>query len=109
MTNFPYFNQFVIKLSLVEQTIDEALIDYLSQELIEKLRLNVVGTSKYIFDNGGMTKVFILSQSHLIVHTWPEDNAIHFDLMSCKRGLTIKMIDSTICEWGFEANVKEIE
>lgn len=36
-----------------------------------------------IFPNGAITLVLILAESHLSVHTWPEEQLIAIDLFSC--------------------------
>ena len=43
----------------------------------------VLDSSHVIFPNGAVTLVLILAESHLAIHTWPEDNLIAIDLFSC--------------------------
>jgi S-adenosylmethionine decarboxylase len=35
------------------------------------------------FPNGAVTLVLILAESHLSLHTWPEESLIAIDLFSC--------------------------
>jgi predicted methyltransferase len=35
------------------------------------------------FKGGGLSLTFILANSNLLVHTWPEYNAVHVDLLTC--------------------------
>ncbi len=44
---------------------------------------HVLDTSHVIFPNGAVTLVLILAESHLSIHTWPEENLIAIDLFSC--------------------------
>jgi S-adenosylmethionine decarboxylase len=44
---------------------------------------HVLDTSHVIFPNGAITLVLILAESHLSVHTWPEEDLIAIDLFSC--------------------------
>jgi S-adenosylmethionine decarboxylase len=44
---------------------------------------HVLDTSHVRFPNGAVTLVLILAESHLAIHTWPEDNLIAIDLFSC--------------------------
>src|SRR5215510_2482667 len=44
---------------------------------------HVLDTSYVTFPNGAVTLVLILAESHLAIHTWPEDNLIAVDLFSC--------------------------
>jgi S-adenosylmethionine decarboxylase len=43
----------------------------------------VLDTSHVIFPNGAITLVLILAESHLSIHTWPEQDLIAIDLFSC--------------------------
>jgi len=46
--------------------------------------LNVVGEKYHKFDKPeGITYCFILSQSHLIIHSWPEESKLLFDIFTC--------------------------
>ncbi len=44
--------------------------------------LTVLGEEFCDFDNGGLTGVLVLAQSHLSVHTWPEFAVANVDLLS---------------------------
>jgi S-adenosylmethionine decarboxylase len=44
---------------------------------------HVLEASRVTFPNGAITLVLILAESHLSVHTWPEDELIAIDLFSC--------------------------
>jgi S-adenosylmethionine decarboxylase len=44
---------------------------------------HVLDASHVVFPNGAITLVLILAESHLSIHTWPEDNLIAIDLFSC--------------------------
>ena len=46
-------------------------------------RGHVLDTSHVIFPNGAITLVLILAESHLSIHTWPEEDLIAIDLFSC--------------------------
>jgi len=44
---------------------------------------HVLDTSNVVFPNGAITLVLILAESHLSIHTWPEESLIAIDLFSC--------------------------
>ena len=44
---------------------------------------HVLDTSHVTFPNGAVTLVLILAESHLSIHTWPEEHLIAIDLFSC--------------------------
>jgi len=39
-----------------------------------------VGRVLHVFDSGGFTAVSCLTESHLSVHTWPENGKVTFDI-----------------------------
>lgn len=51
--------------------------------LLKILDLNVVKIVNHKYTPQGLTTAFVLSSSHLIVHTWPEYNYLHIDLFTC--------------------------
>jgi S-adenosylmethionine decarboxylase len=44
---------------------------------------HVLDASHVVFPNGAITLVLILAESHLSIHTWPEEDLIALDLFSC--------------------------
>jgi len=44
---------------------------------------HVLDASNVVFPNGAITLVLILAESHLSVHTWPEEGLVAIDLFSC--------------------------
>jgi S-adenosylmethionine decarboxylase len=44
---------------------------------------HVLDISHVLFPNGAITLVLILAESHLSIHTWPEENMVAIDLFSC--------------------------
>jgi S-adenosylmethionine decarboxylase len=44
---------------------------------------HVLDASHVIFPNGAITLVLILAESHLSIHTWPEEDLVAIDLFSC--------------------------
>jgi len=44
---------------------------------------HVLESSHVVFPNGAITLVLILAESHLSIHTWPEESLIAIDLFSC--------------------------
>lgn len=43
----------------------------------------VLGKSDYVFDNDGLTMVFLLSESHASIHTYPEHKSVFIDFFTC--------------------------
>lgn len=55
-------------------------------EVVRELRLVVVGTPQsHTFPNpGGITALYLLAESHLAIHTFPESNFASLDLYCCR-------------------------
>ena len=51
-----------------------------AETLIAENNLQQVGGVFHDFDTGGFTAVICLTESHLSVHTWPENNYLTFDI-----------------------------
>lgn len=52
-------------------------------EAVEGGSGHVLNTSHVVFPNGAITLVLILAESHLSIHTWPEESLVAIDLFSC--------------------------
>ncbi|MAG78591.1 adenosylmethionine decarboxylase [archaeon] len=64
--------------------LDENLLEKEIKRLIEKSGLGIVGKCFYKFKNAGVTGIFLISESHVSVHTWPEkNNSINLDIFTC--------------------------
>lgn len=63
----------------------ESTILPLLDEISEQFNLNVVSKSSHQFQPFGVTGVYILSESHLSVHTFVEENKVAMDLYTCTK------------------------
>lgn len=62
-------------------SLDQFLI--FSKELIEEHDLKIVGISSHEFDTAGFTAAICLMESHICIHTWPENNQLTLDIYLC--------------------------
>jgi S-adenosylmethionine decarboxylase proenzyme len=71
--------------------------------LVEELKLNVVGECSHQFekDNNpyGVTMVYLLSESHLSIHTFVDEGKITLDLFTCDINLNDRNIKRMICDY----------
>ncbi len=67
----------VKKISKVEQ-IREIL-----DRVLAKSGLKVISSSFHQFEPYGVSAVYLLQESHLSVHTWPEYGYVALDIFSC--------------------------
>jgi len=69
-------------------------------------RLKVVDKNMTEFKGSGFTVSFILSNSNITVHTWPEYNAVHVDLVTCSPIHNKNMLADTLSK---EFNTNKID
>jgi len=63
---------------------------------------HVLDTSHVVFPNGAITLVLVLAESHLSVHTWPEENMVAIDLFSCGAIDGALVVDHLVRDLGLE-------
>lgn len=63
---------------------------YQNELLLEKCKkfcldagLHIVGVTSHAFEPQGLTFAILLAESHLSIHTWPEDGNVAFDIYTC--------------------------
>ena len=82
---FPFVDHLVFKIFDVKKEIilsKRKLVNIL-ESICKIHKLKVVDRKLTEFKVGGMTVSFILANSNLTVHTWPEYGSVHIDLVSC--------------------------
>lgn len=83
----------------------------LGKEALEKGKFTVLKEAFHCFKPQGMSGFWLLSESHMAFHTWPEMNRIFIDLFSCgNEDDTEKTIDhlvSKVQEMGGKIRKKE--
>jgi S-adenosylmethionine/arginine decarboxylase-like enzyme len=81
--SIPLIKQFVALIEI--EKIDDSLesVEKLAKNIVLDLNLKIVKKVFYIFKPQGITFGYILSQSHLMISTYPENKKIHIDLVMC--------------------------
>lgn len=51
--------------------------------ILEESGATVVRGVSHHFPTVGLTSVLILTESHAVLHTWPESGTVHLDIFSC--------------------------
>lgn len=51
--------------------------------LLDSSQFNILNFVSHRFKGGGITGIFLLSESHLSYHTYPENNYMSIDLYTC--------------------------
>lgn len=78
------FSHYIIEIDIKNSFSNNELKSKV-KNLLKILNLNIVKIFEYNFKPHGATIAFILSSSHLVIHTWPEYNYVHIDLFCCKK------------------------
>jgi S-adenosylmethionine decarboxylase len=53
------------------------------KEILTECGFCIKGECTYIFTPQGFTALFLLSESHFAIHTFPEENKTYLELSSC--------------------------
>jgi len=63
---------------------------------IEAVGASIIGEAESRFSPHGVSMVFLLSESHASIHTYPEYNACFLDIFTCGRTLRIEAFGETL-------------
>ena len=85
MTNqsTPIIKQFVALVALDNINSSMEFVEQLADDIVNDLDLTLVKKVSHQFTPTGITLAYLLSQSHLVIHTWPESGTVHIDLVMC--------------------------
>jgi len=64
---------------------DPALLKSKYNKLLSESGFNIESMQEKHFEPFGYTALFLLSESHLAIHTFPEHNETYLELSSCVR------------------------
>jgi S-adenosylmethionine decarboxylase len=71
-----------IKNDILIQDLDK--IKTLLDTICNKYDFSILNKSEHVFEPQGLTILYLLSESHLSVHTFPERKYIAIDLYTCR-------------------------
>lgn len=54
-----------------------------TNSMLLRYGLEQVGFSSFIFENDSYTAAYCLKESHICIHTWPENNNLTLDIYLC--------------------------
>ena len=84
---------FDLKQCLMTTPLDDE--EYVRETLIEAAKigkLEVLKVDTHKFEPQGVTGYALLAESHISIHTWPEDNICRCDLFSCNVDTNYKKV-----------------
>jgi len=68
----------------IAETAPKKVTD-LMEQLLDSSGFTVLDKVEYSFQPKGYTAVWILAESHLAVHSFPEENKTYIEISSCNR------------------------
>ena len=66
---------------------------------IQESGATILQQNEQIFENNGYTILFLLSESHCSIHTYPEHNSIFMDLFTCGENCSYKPFEQIMFEY----------
>ena len=84
---------FDLKQCLINPPLNDE--DYIKETLIEAskiAKLEVLKVDTHKFQPHGVTGYALLKESHISIHTWPEDDIARCDLFSCNSNTDYKSV-----------------
>ena len=93
---------------LVDRAPDEIMAAFCAA--LRRAGATVVQEVSHAFPETGLTCVLILSESHAVLHTWPETGTVNIDIFSCSTRLkSLEAIDELRRSFGAQhVTVQEI-
>lgn len=97
---FPFVDHVVLKVYGVERglLISKGRLMGAMEKFCRFHRLKVVEKTATVFSGGGMTVTFVLANSNLVAHSWPELSALHIDLITCSPIYKKETLASSVTE-----------
>ncbi|MDH5604240.1 MAG: S-adenosylmethionine decarboxylase [Cyclobacteriaceae bacterium] len=75
------------------QEIDPSSLKKTFEELLIKAGFGIISFTEHYFEPQGYTGLWLISESHFAVHTFPEENKTYIQLSSCNREMYYRFIE----------------
>jgi len=79
----PHIDVAEVEFELADSLSDPKSIESLVAVVARQFDLNLIKTLTHEFDPHGVTTIGIVGESHISIHTWPENNYGHIEIFSC--------------------------
>ncbi|MBI3508880.1 MAG: S-adenosylmethionine decarboxylase, partial [Chlamydiia bacterium] len=63
---------------------------------VQQSGATVLDSARYVFTPNALTMVYLLSESHASIHTYPEYNACFVDLFTCGNKCSAERFDAAL-------------
>lgn len=83
----------------LERLSDHRGLDKAMREAIEASGATILEASTQVFPGAGLTSVYLLSESHASIHTYPEHSACFIDIFTCGFTCDPHKFDSVLSDY----------
>jgi len=97
----PYLECVEVEL-MTDDPPDETAVEKLIEMTAEEFDLTLFSVVTHKFEPHGVTALAVIGESHIAVHTWPENAFTHLQIFSCKELPGIESIRQFFKQSGFE-------
>lgn len=81
----PFMERILVEASFEGSSLDDPeWVEGILNELVEYFDYTLMGTTVHSFEPVGITGVAVVGESHISLHTWPEQGYLHLEILSCK-------------------------
>ena len=78
---------------------DTNALIYTTKNLIKQSGATLIETKIYEFEPTGFTIFFVLKESHVSIHSYPEFGAMFLDVFTCGRNVIPQIISDGLCNY----------
>lgn len=99
-TERPYMELVEVELKMSAELTTSDGVKTLLVEIAEGFDLELLETTTHEFAPQGITGLAVIGESHIAVHTWPENDYCHVLLSSCSELPSMSDIATAFEKWG---------
>ncbi|MEM5815235.1 MAG: adenosylmethionine decarboxylase [Candidatus Aenigmatarchaeota archaeon] len=63
---------------------DKSLAFKILDKVIKKLKMSLIERIYYKFEPEGLSVIYLIKESHVAIHTWPEFSLVDVEIVTCK-------------------------
>lgn len=108
----PYFKHFVIEINCLPGVASSLKwLRESSELLLDTIGVKIIKEIHHNFKPQGISILYILSSSHMALHSWPEHEYLHIDLIICSRANTTGNVEFALRSTfpGFNYKLNELK
>jgi S-adenosylmethionine/arginine decarboxylase-like enzyme len=107
----PYYKHYILEIKCnFEEANSIGWLENKTDSFLDILGINKLKTVYHQFQPQGISLVHILSSSHIAIHSWPENQYVQVDFISCQEDINLQKLTLAIDNifQGYEHKVLEL-